>query len=156
MSRARAGIAMMLVCGMVACQTGPRGDPPGAATAAPQPNDARLQAALTQGHYHLAMRELPPVMDQWAQYTRRSGETAEGAAGFTYGRTMDAIVAHGDSQWGAILDDPEIPYVYKTEMIFEILEARLGKGAVYMGNDKNLIVPRHGPIDLKDMIRLPQ
>jgi hypothetical protein len=40
-------------------------------------------------------------------------------------------------------------------MVFEIIEGHLGKGAVYMGNDKNFIVPRNGPIDLKDMIILP-
>jgi len=42
-------------------------------------------------------------------------------------------------------------------MVFEILEARLGKGAVYVGNEKNLVVPRFGPVNLgKDMIKLPE
>ena len=70
---------------------------------------------------------------------------------FTY------VVIHGDAQWGAILDDPQIPHTYKTEMIFEIMAQRLGKGTVYLGNSDNIIIPRHGPIDLNtEMIALPE
>jgi hypothetical protein len=150
-----ASVGMVMLGLLGACQTMPRGEA-AAAGGAVQPDGARLQGYLDHGQYRLAMRELPVVMKQWAEYTQRTGETAEGSAGYIYGRTMDEIVAHGGSQWGEILDDREIPYVYKTEIIFEILEGRLGKGAVYMGNEKNFIVPRYGRIDLKDMIKLPQ
>jgi hypothetical protein len=108
------------------------------------------------GKYHAAMRTLPRAMQQWAEYTKRTGETAEGMAGHQYSTTMMAISERGDADWGKILDDPEIPYEYKAEMVFEILEARLGKGAVYVGNKDNFIVPRHRPADLdKEMIKLP-
>lgn len=95
-------------------------------------------------------------MKQWEDYTDRTGETAEGAAGFEYSTTMATIAEKGDADWGRILDDPAIPYEYKVEMVFEILEARLGKGSVYVGNRDNLIVPRKGRIDLdREMIKLP-
>jgi hypothetical protein len=103
------------------------------------------------------MRELPKAMAEWTEYTKRTGRTAEGTAGYLYAVTMFTIAEKGDAHWGKILDDPEIPYVYKTEMVFEILEARLGKGAVYVANRRNLVVPRMGLIDLdKEMIKLPE
>ena len=62
----------------------------------------------------------------------------------------------GDADWGKILDDEEILYEDKTRMVFEILETRLGKGSVYIGNENNFIVPRADVIDLdKEMIKLP-
>ena len=103
------------------------------------------------------MRALPDVMDAWARYTAATGRTAEGTAGFEYATTMFTIAEKGDADWGKILADPKIPYVYKTEMIFEIVEARLGKGAVYLGNRTNIIMPRFERIDLdKEMIRLAE
>jgi hypothetical protein len=70
---------------------------------------------------------------------------------------VSKIAERGDLHWAKILDDPDIPYVYKTEMIFEILRARLGKGAVYVANKENFIVPGLRPIDLaKETITLPQ
>lgn len=110
-----------------------------------------------KGDYHEAMRELPKAMKGWAEYTKRTGNTCEGAAGYLYATTMSRISSVGDAHWGRILDDPEVPYEYKTDMVFEILEARLGKGAVYVGNKKNFIVPRYDSIDLnKEMIKLPE
>ena len=128
--------------------------PPGKAVMEPESPVRNLCEA---GRYHEAMRALPDVMDAWARYTAAAGRTAEGAAGFEYATTMFSIAEKGDADWGKILDDPKIPYVYKTEMIFEIVEARLGKGAVYLGNSTNIIIPRFGRIDLdKEMIRLSE
>ena len=122
-----------------------------------QPPVSPLRELCDKGDYHAAMRELPKVMAQWNEFTKRTGRTCEGTAGFLYVRTMPKIAEKGDLHWGKILDDPDIPYVYKTEMIFEILEARLGKGAVYLANRQNFIVPRFRPIDLdKEKITLPE
>ncbi len=121
------------------------------------PASGLLRELCDKGDYHAAMRELPKVMAQWDEFTKRTGRTCEGIAGFLYVRTMPKIAEKGDLHWGKILDDPDIPYVYKTEMIFGILEARLGKGAVYLANKQNFIVPRFRPIDLdKEKITLPQ
>jgi|GEM_PF-3641177 len=90
--------------------------------------------------YHEAMRELPAAMKAWDEYTAHTGRTAEGAPGYLYASTMSAIVRKGDRDWGAILDDPDIPYSYKTEMIFEIAEARLGKGASWSSSHTEVIV----------------
>lgn len=110
-----------------------------------------------KGNYHAAMRALPRIMTEWAEFTRCTGNTCEGAAGYEYAVVMFTIAEKGDADWGQILDDPKIPYRYKVEMIFEILEARLGKGAIYVGNSRNFIVPRLGCIDLdKEMITLPE
>jgi hypothetical protein len=88
---------------------------------------------------------------------KKTGKYYEGAHEFLHGLVMGRAAAFGDSQWGAILDDSEIPHRYKTEMIFEILEARLGKGSVYLGNSENIIVPRERRVDLdREMIRLPE
>lgn len=95
-------------------------------------------------------------MEQWAEYAATTGRTAEGAAAFEHAHTFSRIASEGDAHWGAVLDDPEIPYEYKTEMIHSILEERLGKGAVYRANDDNLIVPRKARIDLStDGVRHP-
>ena len=124
---------------------------------APTEPDSPVLALCESGKYHEAMLELPKAMAEWNEYTNRTGHTAEGAAGYLYATTMFTIASKGEDDWGQILDDPDIPYSYKTEMVFEILEARLGKGAVYVGNKSNLIVPRSGPIDLdKEMIKLPE
>ncbi len=104
-----------------------------------------------KGNHHAAMRELPKAMTAWEEYTRRTGNTCEGAASFLYAIVMFTIAEKGDAHWGRILDDPQIPYEYKTGMICEILEARLGKGAVYVADKKNFIVPRSGPIDLRKL-----
>ena len=119
--------------------------------------ESPLRNLCDAGRYHEAMRAIPDVMDAWARYTAATGRTAEGAAGYVYTTTIFTIAQRGDADWGKILDDPEIPYIYKTEMIFEIVEARLGKGAVYLGNRTNIIIPRFGRIDLdKEMIRLAE
>lgn len=112
---------------------------------------------LEQGRYHEAMRRLPQSMEDWRVREAEAGHSFEGAAGFEYNSVMFTIAEEGDSDWAAILDDPDIPHAYKTTMIFEILETRLGKGAAYMGNSKNIIIPREAPIDLgTQMIKLPE
>jgi hypothetical protein len=121
----------------------------------PQEPVSPVRGLCDRGKYLDAMRALPKAMTEWSKYTEKTARTAEGAAGFEYSTTLSAIANKGDSQWGAILDDPNIPYEYKTAMIFEILETRLGKGSVYVGNKSNLIVPRARRIDLaKEMIEL--
>jgi hypothetical protein len=103
------------------------------------------------------MRALPTAMRQWDAYTKRTGETSEGAAGFEYSTTMFTIASKGDADWGRILDDPAIPYEYKVELLFEILEARLGKGSGCVGRKETLIVPRHSAAGLdKEKITLPE
>lgn len=125
-------------------------------TDVPAQPETPVRALCEAGKYHEAMRALPVAMRQWEEHAKRTGVTAEGAAGYEYSTTLFTIAEKGDSDWGRILDDPTIPYEYKVEMIFEILEARLGKGAVYVGNKDNLIVPRKRPADLEhEMIRLP-
>jgi len=115
--------------------------------AEPDQPESPLRALCDAGQYHAAMRALPKVMDHWAEYTRRTGNTAEGAAGFEYATTLAEVAAKGDQHWGRILDDPEIPYDYKTSMIFEILELRLAKGSVWSPEDGNLIImPRSGSL----------
>lgn len=143
--------ALLVICAVcTGCATLPR------ATDAPAQPETPVRALCEAGKYHAAMRALPTAMRQWEQYTERTGETAEGAAGFEYSTTMFTIAVNGDAEWGRILDDPAIPYEYKVEMIFEILEARLGKGAVYVGNSDNFIVPRKRPANLEhEMIKLP-
>ncbi len=134
----------------------------GCATAPPSSDSlgepaSPVRTLCENGKYQEAMRELPEAMAAWEEYTERTGRTAEGAAGFLYASTMWAIATKGDAASGKILDDPEIPYSYKTEMLFEILELRLGKGAVYVGNKSNFIVPRSEPADLDtEMIKLPE
>ena len=115
--------------------------------AEPDQPESPLRALCDAGQYHAAMRALPKVMDQWAEYTRRTGNTAEGAAGFEYATTLAEVAAKGDQHWGRILDDPEIPYEYKTSMIFEILELRLAKGGVWSPENRDLIIiPRSGSL----------
>jgi hypothetical protein len=124
---------------------------------APWGISGRTRDLAEKGQFHAAMRLLPDAMRQWDEHIERTGETHEGAHGFLYHHVMGLLVQNGDAQWGGILDDPEIPYVYKTEMVFEILEARLGKGSVYLGNKETIIVPRKRRVDLgTEMIRLPE
>ena len=115
------------------------------ATAEP---DSSVSALCDSGKYHECMRVLPKEMAAWAEYTKATGSTSEGAAGFLYSTTMFAIACKGDADWGRILDDPDIPYNYKTEMIFEIVEARLGKGASWSPyHTPVVIIPRSQSVD---------
>ncbi len=150
MNMLRALFPVLLITLLAGCATVP-------AVSIPQEPVSSVRELCEKGAYHAAMRELPKAMAEWTEYTKRTGRTAEGAAGYLYAVTMFTIAEKGDAHWGKILDDPEIPYVYKTEMVFEILEARLGKGAVYVANRRNLVVPRMGLIDLdKEMIKLSE
>ena len=112
---------------------------------------------LEKKEYHAAMRSLPKAMAEAEREARRTGHSVNVHSGSIDAHTFYEVAFRGDQDWGRILDDPEIPHGYKTAMVFEILELRLGKGAVYSGNHSNFIVPRSGPIDLdKDMIKLPE
>ena len=147
-----------LATGILACVAcvGCAGVSPHATNAPAQP-ETPMRELCEAGKYHAVMRALPAAMRQWNEYAKRNGETAEGAEGYEYSTAMCTIAEKGDADWGRILDDPAIPYEYKVEMIFEILEARLGKGAIYVGNNDNLIVPRKRRADLEhEMIRLPE
>ncbi len=150
MSRSISAAITMLLLASPGCRTIPQ-----TTGEAPFERYEKVCALTDKGEYQAAMRLLPEAMREWERHTRETGKSHEGAAGFLYGHVMDAVASKGDAYWGRILDDPEIPYVYKTEMVFEILEIRLGKGAVYVGNESNFIVPRKGLIDLdKEMIKL--
>ena len=119
------------------------------------PGGRHVRDLLDAGRYHAAMQRLPKEMGEWKRKTDETGKSFEGARGFLKAHTLMRVATNGDSHWGAILDDPDIPYIYKTELLHEILTYRLGKGSVYQGNDDNLIVPRHEPIELDNMIELP-
>ncbi len=106
----------------------------------PQEPDSQIDELLRAHRYHDAMRALPDEMDAWAKYAEQTGRTAEGAAGYLYATTMFRIAARGDTDWGAILDDPSIPYRYKTEMLFEVIETRLGKGSAWSPSDADFII----------------
>ncbi len=112
---------------------------------------------LEQGRYLEAIQLLPQRMNEWHIREKEIGHSFEGAAGFEYHKVMQMIAEKGARDWGRILEDPEIPYEYKTDLIFEILESKLGKGAIYLGNSNNWIVPRYAPIDLNtQMISFPE
>jgi hypothetical protein len=109
------------------------------------------------GEFHSALRSLTEDLTKWDRCIATSGNTNEGARSFLRTRVLDLVSRNGDAEWGAILDDAQIPYRVKTDMLFEILEDRLGKGAVYLGNEENIIVPRSRPANLeREMIRLPE
>jgi hypothetical protein len=145
-----AASALIVLAGGVASQSA------GSSRDAIAEPETSTRSFLDRGDYHGALKILPKVMEQWAEYTGITGRTAEGAAAFEHAHTFSRIASEGDAYWGTMLDDPEIPYEYKTKMIFSILEERLGKGAVYRAGEDNLIVPRKGRIDLNiDRIGLP-
>jgi hypothetical protein len=100
------------------------------------------------------MRALPKDMAEWDKYTALTGSTMEGAAGFMHYSVMSDIAMKGDAEWGKILDDPNIPQDYKAEMLFEIMEQRLGKGWVYFGDDNSIVIPR---LDVEsEMVEIPE
>ncbi|MBS3763251.1 MAG: hypothetical protein KGZ25_08120 [Planctomycetes bacterium] len=101
---------------------------------------SRVAHHCKQARYHQAMVELQPAMIAWEKYTERTGRTLEGAAGYLYATTMFNIAEKGDKDWGAILDDPQIPYSYKVNMLFEIAEMRLGKGAAWFPCGSGIVI----------------
>lgn len=147
MRRFVAALFMIVFAGCATVGSGPE--------ASDQPESA-VQALCDAGRYHEAMRRLPGEMAAWAEYTRRTGSTAEGAAGFLYATTMFRIAGKGDADWGKILDDPGIPYRYKTDLLFEIAEARLGKGAAWSpSHTRVVIIPRENAVNAwKEVTRL--
>ena len=138
------GLIVVFALGLAGLAAGDRGSE---GREVPIPTESARDLML-QGKHHEAMRMLPGLMARWEAYTRATGHTQEGTAGFEHHTTLEGIANSGDAAWGAILDDPEIPYAYKVELVFEILEARLGKGAVYVADEHHLVVPRRRPIDL--------
>lgn len=97
------------------------------------------------GNYHAAMRALPEEMERWARHEEQTGETAEGAGGYAYAFTLSQIAERGEADWGKIFDDPEIPHAYKASLLFEIAEARLGKGSAWMPwHTPVIVIPRNG------------
>ena len=132
--------AMLLAAALTGCASAPR-----VAEGSREP-DYSVRALCEAANYHEAMRRLPKAMVAWDEYTRRTGSTSEGAAGYLYSTTLFEIAARGDDAWGAILDDPDIPHDYKVEMIFEIAEARLGKGAAWSPYHTDVVIlPRAYP-----------
>ncbi|MDJ0682067.1 MAG: hypothetical protein QNJ18_19675 [Xenococcaceae cyanobacterium MO_167.B52] len=119
----------------------------------PKEPDSVIAGLLRAHKYHEAMRELPKEMNAWTVYTEETGRTSEGAAGYIYSTTMFRIASEGDSDWGKILDDSNIPYPYKTRLIFEIVEARLGKGAVWAPwHTPIVIIPQSNAVDSWDEV----
>ncbi len=119
----------------------------------PKEPDSVIAGLLRAHKYHEAMRELPKEMDAWTAYTEKTGHTSEGAAGYIYSTTMFRIASDGDPDWGKILDDTEIPYHYKTKLIFEIVEARLGRGAVWAPRHISVvIIPQNNVVDSWDEV----
>ena len=119
--------------------------------------DENIRNCLDAHDYHGAIRLLPREATIWGKLMKKTGKSYEGAHGFLHGLVMGHTAAYGDSQWGKIIDDSEIPYRYKTLLISSVLEERLGKGSVYWGNKDNLIVPllRRLDFDKEEMFRLP-
>ena len=120
--------------------------------------DTSVYVLRQQGRHHEAMRELPKAMAAWERYTERTGSTSEGAAGYLYHETMWSIAKEGDADWGKILDDPTIPYEYKIDMIFEIMEARLFVGSAWYSPQADaVIMPRSGSVasweEVNDLLR---
>ena len=114
----------------------------------------KIRDCLEKGDYHGAMRLLPAERRAWQKLMAKTGKSYEGAHGYLSGSTLFGAAERGDADWGKILDDPEIPYADKTSLVFQILETRLGKGAVYVGDDRDsFIVPCGGPIDLDRLER---
>jgi len=110
-----------------------------------------------RGEFHAAMQLLPADLRKWDECVANTGSSHEGARSFLKFHVIDLVSTKGDAEWGAILDDANIPYGNKTEMVFEILEARLGKGSVYLANEETIVIPRKHRIDLdKEMIKLPE
>lgn len=104
---------------------------------------AQIGSLRKAGRYCEAFKLLPEMQSAWDAYTRRTGDTAEGTAGYVSSDTFMQICVHGDAHWGKILDDPDIPYDYKTELISEIANYRLGKGASWSPwHTEVVIIPR--------------
>jgi hypothetical protein len=118
---------------------------------------AESRAFAEKRQFQPAMRALSEDLAKWDRCIASTRNNFEGARELLRARVLDLVSQNGDAQWGAILDDARIPYRIKTDMLFEILEHRLGKGAVYLANEETIIVPRNRPVDLdREMIRLPK
>ncbi len=118
----------------------------------------RIRNKLDARNFHGALRLLPREAMLWDRLIEKTGRSYEGAQGFLHGSVMGQTASFGDLHWGMVLDDPDIPHAYKVAMVFEILEARLGRGSVYYGNRDNLIVPVPRRLDFEQdhKFRLPE
>ena len=114
------------------------------------------RALAEKGEFYASIRSLPDDIAKWDRCIAVTGRSFEGSRGYLRSHVLDLVSLNGDAEWGKIWDDPKIAYRMKTDILFEILEARLGKGSVFLGNDETIIVPRNRPINLdREMIRLP-
>src|SRR4029078_2464374 len=97
MSRSIAAFMILLGCCFAGCSAAQRPNEAVLPKGAAQPDESHLRQLLDQHRYHDALSELPHLMESWAAYTRRTGETAEGAAGFIYHYTLDRVTSSGDA-----------------------------------------------------------
>ena len=120
-------------------------------------DDGEVRRLLAEDRYHEALRQLPAALAEWHELELEAGHSFEGAAGYLYSTALLQTAVRGDRDWGVILDDPAIPYHYKSDLVFEILENRLGKGSVYSASRDLFVIPRSGPVNLAtDMNTLPE
>ena len=117
----------------------------GGATETHEREDAQVLRLCNAGRFQEAVRALPGAMEAWAQYEAETGSTAEGAAGYLYSSTLSSVARKGDAEWGRIFDDPQIPHELKIEMVFEILEHRLGKGAAWAPYHTDVVILPKSP-----------
>jgi hypothetical protein len=118
--------------------------------AAPDTRDSheKVRALLEEGDYHGAMKLLPEAMAESEREAAASGHSVAVMSGSLDAHVLQSIAESGDAHWGRILDDPDIPHHYKTGLLFDIIESRLGKGSVYEGGGGRYVVPASGPVDL--------
>ena len=72
--------------------------------------DENIRGCMNARDYRGAIRLLPQEAAVWDKLIEKTGKDYEGAQGFLHGLVMGHTAVQGDSQWGEILDDPEIPY----------------------------------------------
>lgn len=110
-----------------------------------------VRALLAKGDYHGALILLPEAMAESRREAAATGHSFAVMSGSLDAHTLQSIAARGDIHWGRILDDPDIPHHYKTGLLFEIVETRLGKGSVYAPDNDHFVVPVSGPVDLDEL-----
>jgi hypothetical protein len=111
---------------------------------------SEVRARLVEGDYRAALRLLPAAMAECEREADRTGHSVAVLSGSLDAFVLQTIAVEGEADWGAILDDPGIPHRYKTGLLFEIIESRLGKGSVYAEGEDRYVVPVESPVDLDE------
>jgi hypothetical protein len=100
--------------------------------------------------FYQALKAMPEAMLYFDKEQKEISFGVKDLPNLNNSNIFSLIANAGEKDWGKILDDPDIPYEQKTNLLYEIIKCKLGKGSIYLYNSKNYILPIDSPIVIQN------